>query len=221
MINLFLFRCKYILYYIVTFNQYYYFKIISPLRLAWNKYFQIKFTEGTNNSRDTWKTLSSLILCKNTSKDVTLNNIGSWVSDPSAIAEVFTNYFSNVASNIDRDIPHSNISPLNFLGALVENSFFCQSFDSQEIVNLNHREKNKSIDLMNIPSLIFKILSLRISPTVLITTRCLKVSFLNALKQLKLSQFLNLVAQILLWIADLFPCCLSYQKYFKNWCVLE
>ena len=26
---------------------------------------------------------------------------------------------------LDRSIPHSNISPLNFLGAPVENSFFC------------------------------------------------------------------------------------------------
>ena len=34
------------------------------------------------------------------------------------------NYFSKVASNLDRNIPHSNISPLNFLGAPVENSFF-------------------------------------------------------------------------------------------------
>ena len=31
----------------------------------------------------------------------------------------------NVASNLDRNIRHSNISPLNFLGARVENSFFC------------------------------------------------------------------------------------------------
>ena len=42
---------------------------------------------------------------------------------PSAIAEMFNNYFSNVASNLDRNIPHPNISPLNFLGAPVENSF--------------------------------------------------------------------------------------------------
>ena len=35
----------------------------------------------------------------------------------------------------------------------------------------------------------------------------------------KKNQFLNLVNQILLWIVDLFPCCLSCQKYLRNWCV--
>ena len=95
-----------------------------PLRLAKNSYFQRKFTECSNNSRDTWKTLNCLIRCRKTSKDVTLNHNGSSISDPSAIAELFNNYFSNIASNFDCDIPHSNTSPLYFLGAPVENSFF-------------------------------------------------------------------------------------------------
>ena len=103
--------------------------------------------------------LNSLLLYKNTSKDVILNHDGSTVSDPSAIAEVFNNYFSNVASNLDRNIPHSNISPLNFLGAPVENSFVCAPSDREEIVNLIHRQKNKSTNLMNIPVFIYKILA--------------------------------------------------------------
>ena len=114
-----------------------------------------KFTECSNNSRDTWKTLNSLIRYKNASKDVILNHGGSTVSDPSAIAEVFNNYFSNVASNLDRNIPHADISPLNFLGAPVENSFFCSPSDREEIVNLHRRQKNKSTDLMNIPVFIY------------------------------------------------------------------
>ena len=46
-----------------------------------------------------------------------------------------------------------------------------------------------------------------------------KVFFQNALKQLKLSKILNLVTQIILWIIDIFPCCLSCQKYLRNWCL--
>ena len=73
----------------------------------------------------------SLIRYKNISKYVILNHNGSTVSDPSAIAEVFNNYFSNVASILDCSIPNSNISPLNFLGAPVENSFFCTPSDRE------------------------------------------------------------------------------------------
>ena len=69
-----------------------------------------KNSECSNNARDTWKTLNSLIRHKNTSKDLILNHSGSTVSDPSAIAKVFNNYFSNIASNLDRNIPHANIS---------------------------------------------------------------------------------------------------------------
>ena len=111
---------------IVTFDHYISFKknFTTTLRLAKNSYFQRKFTECSNNSRDTWKTLNCLIRFRKTSKDVTLNHNGSSISDPSAIAEIFNNYFSNIASNLDRDIPHSNISPLYFLRAHVENSLF-------------------------------------------------------------------------------------------------
>ena len=96
----------------------------------------LPFTDYSNNSTDTWQTLNSFNLCKNTSKDVILNHNGSTVSEASGIAEVFKKYFSNVAFNLNSNIRHSNISPLNFLGAPVENSFFCSTSDWEEIVNL-------------------------------------------------------------------------------------
>ena len=100
------------------------------------------------------------------SKDVTLNHNCSLISDPSVIVEVFNKYFLNVASNLGGNIPHSNISPFNFLGAPMENSFSCLPSDSEEIVNLIRSQKNKSTDLMNIPVFIYKILASLISPTV-------------------------------------------------------
>ena len=68
-------------------------------------------SECSNNSRDAWKTLNSLIRSKNTSKYVTVNHNGSSISDPSVIAEIFNNNFSKIALNLDRNIPHSNNSP--------------------------------------------------------------------------------------------------------------
>ena len=53
-----------------------------------------------------------------------------------------------------------------FLGAPVENSFFCPPFDSEEIVKLICRQKKKSTDLMDIAVFIFKILASLIAPTV-------------------------------------------------------
>ena len=87
--------------------------------------------------------IKQLIRYKNNSKDILLNHNGTTVSDLSAIGDVFNNYCSNVASNLDHNISHSNISPLNFLGAPVENSFYCPPSDREEIVNLICRQKNK------------------------------------------------------------------------------
>ena len=50
--------------------------------------------------------------------------------------------------------------------ANVENSFFCPPSDSEEIVNLIRRQKNKSTDLMNIPVFIYKNFAPIISTTV-------------------------------------------------------
>ena len=64
---------------IVTFDHYNSFKnnFTTTLHLAKNGYFLRKFTERSNNSRDTWKTLNCLIRCRKTSKDVNLNHNGS------------------------------------------------------------------------------------------------------------------------------------------------
>ena len=106
---------------IVTFDHHNSFKnnFTTTLCHARNNYFQRKFSECSNNSRDTWKTLNGLIWRKDTRKDVILNHNCSTVCGPSVIADVFNNYFSNVSTNLDRNIPHSNIYPLNFMRASV------------------------------------------------------------------------------------------------------
>ena len=84
------------------------------------------------------------------SKDLTLNHNVSSISDPSVIAKVFNNYFSNMASNCDHNIYPSNISILNFLGAPHGKFIFLPPMLGEKIVYLIHRLKNKSTDLMNL-----------------------------------------------------------------------
>ena len=58
------------------------------------------------------------------------------------------------------------MTPLNFMRAPVNNSFFCLPSDMEEIVNLIRWQKNKSTALMNIPVFIYKILAPFIYPAV-------------------------------------------------------
>ena len=170
---------------------------------------------------------NSLIRCKNTRKDVILKQNGSSVIDPSVIAEVFNNYISNVTSNLDRNIPHSNSSPLNFLEAPLENSFFNPPSDSDKIVNLIRGEKNKSTDLMNIPVFIFKIQAPLISPTVSILfnnslyegifPECFKTAII--IQNFKSGDSNSTVNYRPISMLPFHV--VIFQRYLKNWCVLD
>ena len=88
---------------------------------------------GREKTADHWQQREG---CRPLAAERRLPTTGSTVSDPSAIAEAINNYFSNIASNLDSNIPDPNISTLNFLGSPVENSFFCPPSDREEIDNL-------------------------------------------------------------------------------------
>ena len=87
---------------IVTFDLYNYFtnNFAATLRRARNDNLQRKVTECSMNSRDTWNSLNGLIRCNS---QIVNHNLSS-VSDPSVIAEVFKNYFSNAVTNLVSNI---------------------------------------------------------------------------------------------------------------------
>ena len=151
--------------------------------------------------------------CKNTRTNLTLIHNGSSIVDPSVITEVFNNYFSNITFNFDSNIPHSNISPLHFLGAPS-----CGKFIFLPPVILIRRQKNKSTDLMNIPVFIYRILAPLISPTVsmLFNNSLSQGIFPECFKSNKIISILNLVTKIPLRIIDQFSCYTSCQKCLKN-----
>ena len=129
----------------------------TNLRLVKNYNFKRKFTDCSNNSRDTGKSLNSLMAPSKPPKQQWL--LGQW---PSIIAEVFNNCFSNVTSNLDHNFPHSSIFPLSFLLAPAP----LPPSESKESVNLIPRQKKKYTDLINIPVIRDQILAPLIFPTV-------------------------------------------------------
>ena len=58
------------------------------------------------------------------------------ISDPKEIAKVFNDYFTNIASEVDSEIPRSRKSPSDYLGNKCESSFFLSPTDSAEIENI-------------------------------------------------------------------------------------
>ena len=67
---------------------------------------------------------------------------GKVVQDPKQIAQIFNNFFINVATQIDSDIPRTRKSPLDYLGCKLEHSFFLSPTNSAEIESIISQLKN-------------------------------------------------------------------------------
>ena len=89
---------------------------------------------------------------------------GSEVIDPTDIASAFNHYFVNVPQQVNKEIPHTLKSPLDYLKNRVSNSFFLAPTDPKEIeaiiLSLNN---GKSIGPYSIPVKLLKILAEPIS----------------------------------------------------------
>ena len=52
------------------------------------------------------------------------------------MAQVFNQYFTNIASKIDEDIPRTRKSPSDYLGKMNESTFFLSPTDSAEVESI-------------------------------------------------------------------------------------
>ena len=105
----------------------------------------------------------------------------------------------------------------------MENSFFCNPSDREEIVNLIRKQKNKSTDLMNIAVFIYKMLVPIISPTVLML-------FNNSLSEGIFPECFKTGKIIQIFKSGDSNSTVNYRpisilpfllKYLRNWCVLD
>ena len=53
-----------------------------------------------------------------------LTQNGKRIDNPKDIAQVFNQYFTNIAAKIDEDVPRTRKSPFDYLGKMNESTFF-------------------------------------------------------------------------------------------------
>ena len=89
-----------------------------------------------------------------------LKSNGSQVTDPVEMANLFNNYFVNVGSNIDKKIPRTKKSPLDYLKKRISNSLFLSPATLVEIeIIIQSLNVKKAIGPYSIPVSLLKILS--------------------------------------------------------------
>ena len=82
------------------------------------KYFQNYFNVNTNNMKLLWTGIKSIISIKSSHVNV-MNKLkdtnGNLITDSTAIANIYNNYFVNLADGVTKNIPRSPKSPLDYL----------------------------------------------------------------------------------------------------------
>ena len=85
---------------------------------------------------------------------------GKRINDPFKMANIFNHYFVNVGSCIDKSIPRTKKSPMNYLKSSNPNSILLAPVKEQEIeIIIQSLNPKKAIGPYSIPTFLLKILS--------------------------------------------------------------
>jgi hypothetical protein len=122
-------------------------KLTSLIRISRRNYYTDKLEESKHDTKQTWNVLNN-ILGRHTRTPISSRfKVGnSHITDPQTIANQFNNYFTNVGSNLARDIPAVNIDYNHFLKNVASpcNSLFLTPTDSDEVVKICSTLKSSS-----------------------------------------------------------------------------
>ena len=89
---------------------------------------------------------------------ICLNEEGSLVTDPKAVANKFNNYFVNAADNLLKDMGEANNQYQDYLKNPSEHSFFLKEIEPIETLKLlKNLDLKKSSDIYGIPPKLTKI----------------------------------------------------------------
>ena len=89
-------------------------------------YYNLYLGINWNNLKNTWKKIKSILSIKPNPSDIPkiLNTNDSTITNPVEIANVFSNYFSCIASETKVNIKYSHKHISDFLKNRAQNSFF-------------------------------------------------------------------------------------------------
>ena len=140
--------------------------IVTLIRQSKTNHFQKFFSDNTNNIKKTWEGINNIINIRNTNKSVpTCIKIGeSHLTDPKEIAKTFNDYFSSIATNIEKKLIKTNKLYTDYLNQPNQNSIFLSPVMAEEIKTLILSLKiNKAEGPNSIPTKILKLIINEIS----------------------------------------------------------
>ena len=108
-------------------------------------YYKIFFSENANNIKKTWKQLNNIPNKHKKNQQISQLSInGTLISDQKVIANKFNSYFTNVAYELNKNIPKSNNIYQDYLKNPNEHSFYVNETNPHEISQIINDLKNSS-----------------------------------------------------------------------------
>ena len=142
-------------------------RVATELKRSKIQYFQDYFSSNISNAKKLWSGIKSIISNKNQISNK-INGIrdknGNMISNSEEISNVFNDYFVNVADNIEKAIPRTSKSPMDYLKASSPYSMFrspTTKFEVEDVIS--NLDSTKSIGPNSIPIKLLKVLKPYIS----------------------------------------------------------
>ena len=145
-----------------TFNN----KFTALIKQLKINYFSERFMKYSRNTKRTWDTVNDLVGCRRSGSVEGIMYQGSLCKDDQTKAEVFNNFFSNIAHDLVIPLNNQTGDPLSYLNQRSRLEMVFSSASTDEVGKTIVSLKNKKSNTVDIPVLIYKNLSPVLSPLI-------------------------------------------------------
>ena len=112
-------------------------RVINVLRKARQEYYKNVFLLNRNSIRKTWKTINELLGKRKKQIPTTFESEGTFVTEPTEIANKFNDYFINIGISVSDSVPQSINSSHFYCQSNVVNSFFLSPVLVSELISVS------------------------------------------------------------------------------------
>ena len=152
-------------------------KISKIVLKARNDFYLNTFDRYKTRIKKSWKTIKYLLgqnTSRHTIKELIINN--TTYSSDETIALEFNRFFSEIAPKLERDLPTTSLSPLNWMPPPLNSSFRLHPITENECGKIIKNLKNSKTNVNQMPVSILKLVSAQIvSPLSQIINKCFKL----------------------------------------------
>ena len=119
-------------------------RLKNTIRRSKKNYYENKFEQCRSDLRSTWKIIRTILGGSSRGRIKSIMVNGENVEDEEMIAGAFNDYFTTVASDLDRLLPDSTANPMNYVHSSVVSSMFLNPVTAVEIDSVIMSQKKKS-----------------------------------------------------------------------------